>query len=59
MGDRLDVWHLESLSFGCVALSALEHAVSHKLLEHAQSTRLVQAAFVATHRGHAAGPAKG
>lgn len=59
MGDRLNVWHLESLSFRCVALSTLEHAVAHELLEHAQGARLVQAAFVATHGGHAAGPAKG
>jgi len=59
VGDRLELRHLESLGFWGVALSALEHAVAHELLEHAQGARLVQAAFVATHGGHAAGTAKG
>ena len=59
MGDRLEVWHVAFLGFWGVALSALEHAVAHELFEYAQGTGLMEAAFVATHGGHAAGPAKG
>ena len=59
MGDRLELWHVESLSFWGVALSTLEHAVAHEFFEHSQSTWLVEAALVATHGSHAAGTAKG
>ena len=59
MGDRLELRQFESLGFWGVALSTLEHAVAHELFEYAQGTGLMEAAFVATHGGHAAGTAKG
>jgi hypothetical protein len=59
VGDRLDLRHVEFLGFWCVALSTLEHAVAHELLEHTQGAGLMQTTFVATHGGHAARTTKG